>query len=167
MHFSTKIKSSLLSVSQDDKQKKCRTQEEHVSHASLRYLVPQANINTNFSLRTKWCLRGGVGGQFRRNLNWSFHTDLSIRWLWVFNFSNDRWFEKEIFRYKSAFQAHRQTVQNVLWRINISQEIFNWSELQARVSITWLSFSDFHPIIPRTGKFFTKLHRFKTSFYER
>ena len=92
--------------------KKCRTQEEHVSHASLRFLVPQANINTYFSLRTKWCLRGGVGGQFRRNLNWSFHTDLSIRWLWVFNFSNDRWFEKEIFRYKSAFQAHRQTVQN-------------------------------------------------------
>ena len=44
---------------------------------------------------------------------------------------------------------------------------FSRVELQARVSITWLSFSDFHPIIPRTGKFFTKLHRFKTSFYKR
>ena len=44
---------------------------------------------------------------------------------------------------------------------------FQGVELQARVSITWLSFSDFHPIIPRTGKFFTKLHRFKTSFCKR
>ena len=44
---------------------------------------------------------------------------------------------------------------------------FQGVELQARVSIIWLSFSDFHPIIPRTGKFFTKLHRFKTSFNKR
>ena len=34
-HFSIKIKSSLLSVSQDDKQKKCRTQEEHGSHEAI------------------------------------------------------------------------------------------------------------------------------------
>ena len=46
-------------------------------------------------------------------------------------------------------------------------EDFQGVELQARVSIIWLSFSDFHPIIPRTGKFFTKFHRFKTSFYKR
>ena len=44
---------------------------------------------------------------------------------------------------------------------------FQRVELQARVSITWLSFSDFHPIVPGTGKFFTELHRFKTSFYKR
>ena len=31
----------------------------------------KANINTYFSLREKWWLRGGVGGQFPRNLNWS------------------------------------------------------------------------------------------------
>ena len=32
---------------------------------------PQANINTHVSLRAKWSLRGGVGGQFPRNLTWS------------------------------------------------------------------------------------------------
>ena len=32
---------------------------------------PQANINTDVSLRAKWSLRGGVGGQFPRNLTWS------------------------------------------------------------------------------------------------
>ena len=34
---------------------------------------------------------------------------ITKRWLWVFNFSNDRRFEKEILRYKSAFLSHRQT----------------------------------------------------------
>ena len=34
-------------------------------------LPPQANINTHVSLRAKWSLRGGVGGQFPRNLTWS------------------------------------------------------------------------------------------------
>ena len=33
--------------------------------------LPWANINTYFSLGAKWWLRGGVGGQFPRNLNWS------------------------------------------------------------------------------------------------
>ena len=32
--------------------------------------LPKANINTYFLLRAKWWLRGGVGGQFPRNLNW-------------------------------------------------------------------------------------------------
>ena len=77
------------------------------------------------------------------------------RWLWVFKFSNDRFFEKEIFPYKIAFQTHRRTVQKVLWRIKIWLKIFKQGvELQAMVLITWLSFSDFHPIILRTGKFF-------------
>ena len=31
----------------------------------------KANINSHFSLRAKWWLRGGVGGQFPWNLNWS------------------------------------------------------------------------------------------------
>ena len=31
--------------------------------------LPQANINTYFSFRAKCWLRGGVGGQFPRNLN--------------------------------------------------------------------------------------------------
>ena len=37
--------------------------------------LPYANINTYFSFRAKCWLRGGVGGQFPRNLNWS---DLSL-----------------------------------------------------------------------------------------
>ena len=32
--------------------------------------LPKANINTYFSLRAKWWLRGRVGGQFPRNLIW-------------------------------------------------------------------------------------------------
>ena len=32
--------------------------------------LPYANINTYFSLREKGWLRGGVGGQFPRNLKW-------------------------------------------------------------------------------------------------
>ena len=33
--------------------------------------LPQTNINPSLSLRAKWWLRGGVGGQFARNLHWS------------------------------------------------------------------------------------------------
>ena len=33
--------------------------------------LPQANINTYFSLRGKCWLKGAVGGQFPRNLQWS------------------------------------------------------------------------------------------------
>ena len=33
--------------------------------------LPYANINTYFSLRAKWWLRGGVGVHFPRNLKWS------------------------------------------------------------------------------------------------
>ena len=33
--------------------------------------LPWANINTYFSLKAKCCLRGGVGGQFPRNVKWS------------------------------------------------------------------------------------------------
>ena len=32
---------------------------------------PQVNINTYFSLRAKCWIRGGIGGQFPRSLNWS------------------------------------------------------------------------------------------------
>ena len=37
-------------------------------------LLPYANIITYFSLKGKCCLRGGAGGQFPRNLNWSVKT---------------------------------------------------------------------------------------------
>ena len=63
-------------------------------------------------------------------------------------------------RYKSAFLSHRQTVYK---RSLKNQNLAGGSqgvELQARVSITWLSFSDFHPIIPHTGKFFYKASSF-------
>ena len=33
--------------------------------------LPYVNINTYFSLRAKCWIRGGVGGQFPRTLNWS------------------------------------------------------------------------------------------------
>ena len=33
--------------------------------------LPKSNINTYFSLSAKCWIRGGVGGQFPRNLNWS------------------------------------------------------------------------------------------------
>ena len=36
------------------------------------------NINTYFSVWAKWCLRGGVGGQFPRNLNWAVHSHFSF-----------------------------------------------------------------------------------------
>ena len=32
---------------------------------------PKAHINTYFSFRAKWWLRGGAVGQFPKNLNWS------------------------------------------------------------------------------------------------
>ena len=37
------------------------------AHLSL----PQPNIKPHFSLWTKWRLKGGVGGQFPRNIHWS------------------------------------------------------------------------------------------------
>ena len=41
------------------------------SEETVHLPLPKANINTYFSLRAKCWLRGGVGGQFPRNLNWS------------------------------------------------------------------------------------------------
>ena len=41
--------------------------------------LPQVNINTDFSLRAKCWVRGAVGGQFPRNLNWSSFPPIFMR----------------------------------------------------------------------------------------
>ena len=42
--------------------------------------LPLANIITSFSLRANWWARGGVGGQFPRNLNWSQILPMEVYW---------------------------------------------------------------------------------------
>ena len=62
--------------------------------------LPKANINTYFSRRAKCWLRGGVGGQFPRNVKWSgirFHTFTSVlenECLKVFNLASFLWKKK-------------------------------------------------------------------------
>ena len=59
--------------------------------------LPKANINTYFSRRAKCWLRGGVGGQFPRNVKWSgirshtFTPVLENECLKVFNLASFLW----------------------------------------------------------------------------
>ena len=47
--------------------------------SSYHLPLPWANIIAYFSLRAKCWLRGGVGGQFPRNLNWSKKSNLQSK----------------------------------------------------------------------------------------